>query len=70
MIRKQLYLDERHERMLKQRAAEQGVRSGPGDLDLIVYSLLGDGHHARVNQPEREVRVARAELAHPLPLLT
>lgn len=35
MIRKQLYLDERHERMLKQRAAEQGL----SEAELVRRAL-------------------------------
>jgi hypothetical protein len=44
MIRKQLYIDERHERLLKQRAAEQGLSEAElvrRALDLLLAETEG-----------------------------
>lgn len=58
MVRKQLYIDDRHERDLKRRARELGV----SEAELVRRALdaaLGDASGRRPLHPERAVAVRR-----------
>lgn len=58
MVRKQLYIDERHERDLKRRASELGV----SEAELVRRALdvaLGSGAQRRPLHPERQEAIRR-----------
>jgi len=66
MIRKQLYLDERHERMLKQRAEEQGLSEAElvrRALDLLLSRGEGGEPVPSSRREALEELLARADAA-------
>lgn len=66
MIRKQLYLEERHERMLKQRAAEQGLSEAElvrRALDLLLSRGPGGEAVPSSRRDALEELLARADAA-------
>ena len=52
MVRKQVYLDERHDRMLKRRARQHGVTEAEIIRDALDRVEIGTAGRSRTNWPD------------------